>query len=520
MSIGCEVSRRGALRLGLGAGAGTLGGIGFPFAACAQETLLRAGITGFATMNTLDPAKHSLIPESYVIWAVFNALLKFNEKMEIVTDLAESYTALDPTTLEFKLRAGVKFHDGSPLTSDDVKFTLERLLDEKFASPNRSKVSSIQEVKIVDPLTFQIKTKAAFAPLLTYLTNTRSGTQIVPRKVVTAIGDEAFAKKPVGTGAYMLKDWKATESLELVAFNDYFGGKPKMSRVMMPIIPEESSGMTALLGGQLDLTSEAPFADVPSLEANKAVKVFKQAGLNTRYIVLNIRKPPFDDVHFRRALSMAFDRRAMVRAVLFGEGELSPGILPPALLPAEARSIPDLMLFNPEKAKAELALSEYKPGVEATISIWGPNWWRRIGEIFVAQVNQVLGTKFVTQAGDANALFSQLKVGEFQAVVWGWLGLVDPEEYLGEILGKGGFRNFQGYDNPAFDDLMAQGRSELDPNKRRQIYVKANLLMLEDMPLIPCFSSNIHNLATPKLSGFAQLPYSNYGDQFSKISLG
>lgn len=518
MSSSGGFSRRETLGLGLGAAAGLLAN--HPIEVSAQASTLRAGITGFAVMNTLDPGKHSLLPESYVVWAIFNALLKFNDKMELVPDLAESFRAVDSTTLEFKLRPGVKFHDGNELSADDVKFTLDRVMDEKFASPNRGRLSTIEEIRIIDPLTVQIRTKSAFAPLLTYLTNVRTGTQIVSRKAVAAMGDEAFAKKPVGTGAYMLKEWRSNESVELEAFPDYFGGRGKLRHIVMPLIPEESSGMTALLGKQIDLTSTAPFADVPQLEKRADVKVYKQAGLNTRYIALNTRKAPFDDVYLRRALSLAVDRRALVRAVIFGEGEVAPGLLPPALLPAAARGVPELMTFNPERAKAEFAKSKYKPGVEGTVLIWGPNWWRRIGEIFVAQANQVLGTRLVVQAGDSNAVFARLRAGDFEASVWGWLGLVDPDEYLGDILGQGGFRNFQGYNNPAFEALLAQGRSELDPARRQQIYVKANLLMLEDMPVIPCFCSNVHNLARPLLSGFTQLPYSNYGDQFARLSLG
>jgi peptide/nickel transport system substrate-binding protein len=517
MSKTGEFSRRDTLGLGLGAAAGLLSG--YLLDARAEATTLRAGITGFAVMNTLDPGKHSLIPESYVVWAIFNALLKFNGKMELVPDLAESFQVVDSTTLEFRLRPGVKFHDGNELSADDVKFTLERVMDEKYGSPNRSKLGSIAEIEILDPLRLQIRTKSAFAPLLTYLANIRTGTQIVSRKAVAALGNEAFAKKPVGTGAYMLKEWRAGESVELTAFPGYFDGPGNLQRVVVPLIPEESSGMTALLGGQIDLTSTAPFADVPQLEKRRDVKVYKQAGLNTRYIALNTRKAPFDDVHFRRALSLAFDRRALVRAVIFGEGEISPGLLPPALLPPEARGVPELMTFDAERAKAEFAKSKYKPGVQGTVLTWGPNWWRRIGEIFVAQVNQVLGTRLVVQAGDSNAVFARLRAGDFEASVWGWLGLLDPDEYLGDILGHGGFRNFQGYDNPQFEELLTQGRSELDPAKRQQIYVKANLLMLEDMPVIPCFCSNVHNLAIPSLRGFTQLPYSNFGDQFARISI-
>lgn len=495
------------------------------FRALAQSTtsqssasLLRAAITGYTVINTFDPAKVTQLPESYVVWAVFNALVKFNEKMEIIPDLAESYSFVDPTTLEFKLRKGVKFHDGSELTSDDVKFSLERVLDEKTASPNRAKLSSIKTIETPDAHTVRIITHKPFAPLLTYLANTRTGTQIVPRKAVEALGDK-FDFNPVGTGAYMLKEWKTGSGVKLEAFPDYFDGAPKIQTVSMPLIGEESSGLTALQGGQIDLTSTAPFASIPNLVKDPKIKVYKQTGLNVRYIGLNGRKAPFDDPHFRRALAMAFDRQAMVRSVVFGEGSPATGLLPPAIA-KPGQPVPPLLTFNPAAAKAELAKSKYPADTEIKLLIWGPTWWRKIGEFFVIQVNQVLGTKIQIEAGESNAVFSRLRSGDYQAAVWGWLGFIDADEYLGDLLGKDGSRNFHGYDNPAFEALLEKGRSEVDPAVRRDVYREAELMMLEDMPLIPCFNSNVHNLSVPGLKGFTQLPYSNYGDQFAKLQFG
>src|SRR6478735_8687214 len=355
MTKGTDLTRRETIKLA----ARVTAGLTVPWSAAfaQQGTTLRAGIAGFNVINTLDPMKASLIPEFYVIYGAFNALLKFNAKMEVVPDLAESFKVVDATTLEFKLRKGVKFQDGSDFTADDVKFTLDRVADEKNAAPNRSKVTAIQDIQIIDPYTIRIVTKAPFAPLLNYLTNTRTATQIVSRTAIKAIGDEAFGRRPVGTGPYIVKDWKSGESLELEAFPGAFSGAPRVSRVMCPLIAEESSGMTAILGGQIDLTSTAPFADVPALEKRPEVKVLKQAGLNTRYIALNNRKGPFSDVHFRRAVSMAFDRGVLVKAVLFGEGMAIPGVLPPGLWADPKPTFGEDVTFNPEQARAELAKS-------------------------------------------------------------------------------------------------------------------------------------------------------------------
>lgn len=524
MTIDRELRIHRRTLLGAGAGAAALG-LAPPWLArspLAAAGTLRAGITGYNVINTLDAGKHSLIPEAYVVWALYNALLKFNEKMEVVPDLAESFAVKDGNTLEFKLRRGVKFHDGSEMTADDVKFTIERLLDEKFASPNKGKVSAVQEVRIIDPYTVQLITKQAFAPLLAFLTNARTGTQIVPRKVVQALGDEAFGKQPVGTGAYKLRGWKANESVTLAAHEDYFvKGQPHLATIEIPLIAEESSGVTALKGGQIDLTSTAPFADIPTLEQDRSLRVLKQPGMNCRFVAMNHRKPPFDDIHFRRAVSMAFDRSAMVKVVLFGEGVPAHGLIPPSLAYAYESKPRAGAVFNPERAKAELAQSKYARGLgEVPILTWGSSWWKRIIEVFTLQVNQTLGTKLTVEVTEANTVYARQRAGDFQGSVWGWLGLVDPDEYVGEILHSKGWRNFYGYSNPKVDALAEQGRAELDAAKRGALYKQAEDIAIEDAAVATCFTSNIHNLMTTKVQGFTQLPYSNFGDQFASIKMG
>jgi peptide/nickel transport system substrate-binding protein len=296
-------------------------------------------------INTLDPAQAALIPEFYVIWALYNALLKFDADMKPVLDLAESFKMEDDGGLTFKLRPGVKFHDGSVLTSDDVRFTFERLLDDKNHSPNKDKVSAISAIDTPDPLTVRIHTKQPFAPLLTFLANARTGTQIVPRKVVEA-DPSGFGRKPVGTGAFKLTEWTPNQGLRFAAHRAYFvQGLPKLGTVVTPLIAEETSGVTALLGHQVDLTSTAPFADIPELMERKEIRVLRQPGLNTRFISLNNRRSPFDDLHFRRAVSLAFDRNVLVRVVLFGEGVAQSGLIPPlsqSVLRSSAATADDL----------------------------------------------------------------------------------------------------------------------------------------------------------------------------------
>jgi len=480
---------------------------------------LRAGITGYGVVNTFDPAKASLIPEFYVIWGMFNTLLRFNEKMEYEGDIAESWEAASPTVWRFKLKSGVTFHDGKGMTAEDVKFTLERVRNPDLGSPHKGKFEAISDIRVIDPTTIEIETAKPFAPLLSYLTNTRTGSQIVPRHLLENGDAAAFAQHPIGTGAYKFVSYQPNVEIKLEAHSGYFvKDQPHIPAVSMPLIPEESSGVTALLGGAIDLTSTAPFADVPELMKNPKAKVLRLPGLNTRFIELNNRVAPFDDVHFRRALSLAFDRQVMVQIVLFGEGAPANGLIPAALSWAHADQQRDMVKFDTDRAKEELAKSKYGAGTEAVVLTWGAGWWKRFAEVFVSQVNETLGTKLRVEVSEANTVYSRLKAGDFQASIWGWLGLIDPDEYTFEVLHTEGWRNFRGYSNNDLDALLVQARGETDQAKRGDLYRQAEEMMLQDAPVLPCFESNVHNLMNPQVEGFVQLPYSGYGGQFAAVT--
>lgn len=484
-----------------------------------QETRLTAAISGYGVMNTFDPAKSALVPESYIIYGIFNGLLGLNPDMTLKPELAESWNVADNGVLQFKLRKDVKFQNGQLFTAEDVAFTLDRIMDPAFSSPSRNKLDSVDRVEVVDDYTINLHTKQAFAPLLTFLTNSRTGTQIVPKATVQEMGEEAFGRRPIGTGAYSMEDWSPGKSLRLRANNNYFGGKPFFDVIDVPLIPEESSGVTALKGGQVDLTSTAPFSQIPDLEKDSSLRVLKQAGLNTRFISMNLRKEPMNNVHFRRALSMAFQREAMVKVVIFGEGKPMGGYIPPSLAEFYDPEEHQYTTFNPELARAELEKSGWDKNQPLSVLTWGAGWWKRIAEIFVAQVNSTLGTKLTVEVTDSNAAFARQQSGDFTLAVWGWMGLSDPDEYLREIFHQEGWRNYAGYVNAEVDTKLEQAAAELDNAKRAAMYREVQKEIINDMPIIPCFCSNIHNLTSSKITGFNQKPYSNFADQFINLRL-
>ena len=481
-------------------------------------TVLRAACVG-TSFQSLDPSKATSAPDFWVLWAMFNGLAKFNADMTIVPDLAESWTNPDPRSWVFSLRRGVRFHDGNEMTADDVKFTFDRLRDPAFGSPNRTKMDAVQEVRVRDPYTVEIVTAEPFAPLLTYLTNTRSGTQIVSRRAVERLGAAAFAKAPVGTGAFRMVEWRPNEKITLAAHKDYFGGAPQVDAIDIPLIAEESTAVNALLAGNVDLIGRAPFDQVQRLERMPNLTVYRSAGMNCRYMALNLRRPPFDDLHFRRALSMAFDRNLVVRAVLFGEGQPSQGNIPSSIPWAFDQQKRSICAFNPAAAVAELAKSKYRAGQGGTVLTWGASWWRRWAELFVSQVNQVLGTALTVEVSDAITAFQRFKTGDYDALTWGWTGLIEVDEYLSECFHSKGWRNTGGYANPAVDKLLDQQRQTIDQAERGRLCIEAERLLAEDVPALFTMNANVHQVYTKAVHGYVGLPYEAFGAQFAAVSL-
>ena len=273
------------------AGLSSTGLLGYAHAQAPEGKTLRAALTGYTTINTLDPGKAAVNPEFYVIWGMFNTLVKFDASMKVVGDLAESWSNPEPTIWEFKLKPGVKFHDGSELTSEDVVFTFSRIADEKFGSPVRQKMAAITGVTATDPQTVRIQTAQPFAPLLTYLTNTRTSTQIVCKKAVLAMGDAQYAQKPIGTGPWKLAEWRPNEKLNFTAHTDYFEpGLPRSPSLDVMLIKDDASADNALLAGGLDFVNAVPYGDTERMKRVAAVDFSSMPGLNCRFVHLNIQR--------------------------------------------------------------------------------------------------------------------------------------------------------------------------------------------------------------------------------------
>jgi peptide/nickel transport system substrate-binding protein len=518
------VTRRDFLRY-TGLSMGVAGGLSlFPYSRLFAQGpkyggVFRPASVGYPVIRTLDPALASLICEDQTVWAIYNGLVRFDADMNIVSDLAQTWSMANETTYRFKLHPGIKFHDGEECTAEDVVFSLERVRNPATGSPHKDKLKEVDQIRAVDKETVEILTKQPFAPMLSYLCNARTGTQIVSRKAVEKFGAD-FGKNPVGTGPFKLVDWKPGEKVEFVKHDKYFmKGLPYVDRMTEVLIAEESTATNALLSKDVDFLSSVLFSDVKTLEETKGVKVVSQSGLNIRFVMMNCKAKPFDDPYVRQAFAHTVDKKQMLDAVLYGQGTAAEGIIPPAIKWA---AHPELKAqsFNPEMAKELLKKSRYSKAEQGfSVLTWGTGWWKRLAEIVAAQASEILSIAVKVEVIEAGAVATRYQKGDFQSGVWGWRGLVEPDEYAYENFHSKGSKNQSNYSNSKVDEFLEKARVTTDKGKRAGYYHEAEEIIAKEAPYIFCFNQMEYNAYLEPVKGFIQLPFNAFGQQFDRVWL-
>src|SRR5690606_37102252 len=275
-----------------------------------------------------------------------------------------SWTQLDELTYEFKLREGVKFHNGEPFKASDVKFTFERLLDPDTRADAKFLLEVIDEVQVIDDYTVRIKTKAPFSPILAHLAHPVAA--ILNEKAVKEAGDAYGTRVAVGTGPFRLVSWVSQSHLILARFDDYGGEKATVSQLVIRAIPERTVRATELETGNVDIAYDLEPVDRMRLEFDPNIKLFMTESLSASYIGFNVQKPPFDDVRVRQAINYAIDVEPLVDVIYSGQAVQAFGPLSAQVFGAhtDLESYP----YDPQKARELLAEAGYPNGFRT--SIW------------------------------------------------------------------------------------------------------------------------------------------------------
>lgn len=477
---------------------------GIAMAACgrprsgASDTIVFASS---ADATTLDPHNTTDTQSDQIIMMVYETLIRFDDQMRFQPGLAESWSVgADGRTWTFRLRAGVRFHDGAAFDAEAVRLNFERVLDPAQGHRRRSLFAAIERVEAVDPLTVRIVTAypfGAFEPTMAHVS-----AAIVSPKAIARFGRELgySAEATAGTGPYRVVRWKKDLEVVLERYDDYWGPEGRTRRIVYRPIPEAASRVIALEAGDVHAIDRIPPADVRRLEARPDVIVLKRPSIGAQQFRFHCKRKPFDDPRVRRAVSLAIDRRAIIERLLPGQAIPSTGPLTRMIRGrADLGEIP----YDPAEARRLLAEAGYPNGFRTTITTT-PRYVMgvELAEAVAAQLRKV-------------GIVASIDVLEWGVIRQFWSGL-RPEENPHEIfiMGAGAssadadwglrpiFRshptnenNYGFYENAEFDDLVERAMREIDAERRNALYRRAQeIVYLEDPGAIWLFD-NYHIVA-------------------------
>lgn len=435
---------------------------------------------------------------------VYTGLTRFNARMEIEGDLATSWEIPNPTTYVFKLRKGVKFHNGREMTAEDVKYSIDRVRDPKTGSPVRGVYADVERVEVVDPSTVRLVLARPNAALLSLMTGRAS--YVVPREEVEKHGN--LQKVMVGTGPFKLAEHVPGEHARFVRNDDYYeAGRPYLDGFTIKVIKDESSRLAALRRGTLDLTWIKAIETEELARREKGLAFAETPEARHLYIWLNTKQPPFNDVKLRQAVAAALDRKEIIDTVLLGRGKLTAG-LPPAtvpyvLPPAEVAALP---FYKQDVALARKLMAEagHPNGFEFVFktSPHSPDYVPA-AQVIQRQLHKAGITMKIEQVEWGALLKTFREKTDFQALAFARIWYPDPEGYVYDTTHSKGAINAGGYSNPELDRLLEEQRATVDTARRVALWHQIQRIYAQDVPIIwPYAMRTRYNVWRSHLKGF------------------
>ena len=434
--------------------------------------------------TSLDPRIATDAQSQYIQGLIFNSLVRRNARMEVVPDLASDWEIPDPKTYIFHLRRGVRFHDGRPLTSADVRYTFESLLSGKLASVKAAVFKDVQAIETPDPHTVIFRLKEPFSAFLWNLVS--PGIGIVPEG-----SGKDFTRSPIGTGPFHYASSKQEEEILLERHLAYFGEQPKLERVRFRVVPEAITRALELERGSADVALNSLAPDmIPVLAKNPSLRVTESPGTVYAYIALNLDDPILARREVRQALAHAIDRTTILQALFRGQGRLADNILPPNHWAYEG----DVRRYDydPERARALLDAARLLPdarGIRFTLTIKTSTEEsaRLLAAVLQDQLSRV-GIRLEIRSLEFATFYSDITHGSFQLYTLRWIGgNNDPDIFdyafnSARIPPRGANRGH--YRNAEVDRLLAMAHTETDTARQKLYYSRIQRILAEDLPYI------------------------------------
>lgn len=435
---------------------------------------------------SLSSSGHNAVAGDYVNQLTYNGLFRLNRELNPVPDLVKEYTVEKDEKGEdsiwvMTLNEGIKFHDGSIVTSDDVIASLEAA---KTHPEVRTYTTSSVKFEKVDDLTFKIFTDGASSALLYDLSH--HGNYILPKALIESGND--FNTNPIGTGAYKFVEWTRGEQLKFTAHEDYFNPEraAKIKNIVWKIIPEGSSRTIALESGEIDYIIELDSTSIDSLKSNSSVAVMEIPSVSHNWLTINNEKAPFDNVHVRKALSSAINRDDIITVALNGAGIPTKGQTPEGLLGFSAEGFDN---YDLEAAKAHMAEWGGDPSTIVLDIICSNDTKRRAAEVVQANLKEI-GINVTLSSMDLATYLSETAAGNFT----GFIGGFTANDMVGFIKGVFHSDNINASNktrtkNPELDALIMKSAKTVDQEARRLVLEDASKLLNKECYQVPIYQN-------------------------------
>ncbi len=427
----------------------------------------------------IDPHGASAGVDRNVYTTVYNGLVAPDKNLKIVPDLAESWTTPDPTTYLFKLRPGVKFHDGTDCDAAAVKKNFDYILDPANASARRPEIDDVQEVTAPDPLTVKVTLKTAFSPFLSIISD-RAGYIVSP--TARAKFGKDFTRNPVGTGPYQFVEWVKDDHVTFKRFDGYFEKDVAyLDQIVYKPIPDSSVALTNLKTANMDFLRSVDPKDVAEIKANKSLGYLEGEGVGYTGLWINTAKGPLATKALREAVSLGIDREELLAAAYFGIGEIANGPIPPSSWAYDKGARP--VARDVKAAKAKLAEGGQPSGFKMVLKGDNSPLTQKIAQLFQAQLKEV-GIDVQIQVLEFGALLKAGEQNDFDALSLGWSGRIDPDGNIEPIFQTKGAFNYGKYSSPDVDNLVAQARLVADQGQRKAIYQQLTKKINDDVAYV------------------------------------
>lgn len=424
----------------------------------------------------LDPLRINDTLTMSILSNVYEPLVRMNNDSEIVPALATKWDISDDgRTYTFTLRTDATFHNGDPITAEDVKYSLDAAVESSYTGPY---MNFIDKVEVVDEETVRVTLQYAYSPFLALCT---TYSQVV-KEAFYEEGD--MAKEPIGSGPYKFKSWAQGDRIEFEAYDGYYQGAPAIKNLTYKIIPNSSTATMALESGEIDMSLNVATADIKALQEKDGITLLEDPSSAFYFIGMNTNVDKLSDVRVRQAISKAINKQNLIDGALDGYGVPTNTFIAEGVLGYTPDFDP--LPYDVEGAKALMKEAGYPDGFKISMSI--PENRSTHAQIIQADLEKI-GIDLTIDILETGKFWDDLENLDYEMMIMGWSYMVmDPDVGYYSLYKKDDMAgNYTGYGNAKTDGLLAAGRTETDQDKRAEIYAELEEIVQTAAPYVPLY---------------------------------